>query len=94
MTTTTILMKEKKSKREAMWDIEGIAKYPSDFLEDKNYYHNFTIVAGTFRSDIRFFFSNYLTLKLRSRSPLPSELIYLYTNLFQIYLSIMEIPMV
>ena len=52
-------------------DIERNAKYPLDFLGDKNCYHNFTIVTGTFRSD--FFFSNYLTLKLRSSSPLSSE---------------------
>ena len=47
-------------------DIERIAKYPSDFLGNKNSYHNVTIVTGTFSSDKRFFFSNYLTLKVNT----------------------------
>ena len=53
-------------------NIERIAKYLSDFLGNKNCYNNFTIVAGTFRSDTDFFFKLFdLEIKY------PLNLIYL-----------------
>ena len=70
-------------------DIEGIAKYPSDFLGNKNSCHNVTIVTGTFRSDTRFF-SKLFDLEIKY----PLNLIYLCASLFQIYPSILEIIMV
>ena len=46
-------------------NIERIAKYPSDFLGNKNGYHNFTIVTGTFRSDTEYIFSKLFDLEIK-----------------------------
>ena len=65
-------------------DIERIAKYPSDFLGNKNSYHNVTIVTAHSVQTQDFFFKLFdLEIKY------PLNLIYLCASLFQIYPSIM-----
>ena len=61
-------------------NIERIAKYLSDFLGNKNCYHNFTIVTGTFRSDTEYFFF-FKLFDLEIKYPLNLIYLWLVSNL-------------